>query len=162
MPEDLLRVWNENRGEMLPAKEINGPRRTHAKSRLREEPDLERWAKAIQCASRSRFCLGGGERGWKANFDWLLKPDTLTKIEEGQFDETESYPSRAEVSDFFKVHVGLNRDAGRKRFREYFGLEYRPDRLSAVDGGPNLPSSGRSAGPPGPNDDEPGPDGGEA
>lgn len=86
-PEDLLRVWNENRGEMLPAKSLAGDRLSRAKARLKEQPDLTVWGMAIKRASTSAFCTGSGERGWKANIDWLLRPSTLSKILEGQTDD---------------------------------------------------------------------------
>ena len=30
--------------------------------------------------------MGKNERGWKANFDFLMRPDTQYKVLEGQYD----------------------------------------------------------------------------
>ena len=61
-------------------------RATHAKQRLREVPDLTRWAAAIRRAAASPFCRGDNDRAWLADIDFLLRPDTLAKIEEGKYD----------------------------------------------------------------------------
>lgn len=85
-PASLLETWNRERGPLPEAKGLSGPRERHARTRLGETPDLERWAAAVRRIARSPFCLGSNDRGWRATFDWLLQPDTLLKVEEGKFD----------------------------------------------------------------------------
>ena len=34
----------------------------------------------------SDFLCGGGERGWQADFDWLIMPDNIQKVLEGKYD----------------------------------------------------------------------------
>lgn len=41
---------------------------------------------AFEKAEASPFLKGCNESGWKANFDWIIKPDHLTKIVEGFYD----------------------------------------------------------------------------
>ncbi len=45
------------------------------------------WKAGIERIARSPFCTGRGGRGWRANFDWFLRADTLTKIVEGVYDQ---------------------------------------------------------------------------
>lgn len=45
----------------------------HVIRALQEHPDLDWWAKQITAAAGSAFCAGGGERGWVADFWWLLE-----------------------------------------------------------------------------------------
>lgn len=85
-PADLLETWNRERGGLPEAKGLSDSRERHARKRLEETPDLARWGLAVRRASRSPFCLGANDRGWRATFDWLLQPDTLLKLEEGKFD----------------------------------------------------------------------------
>lgn len=33
------------------------------------------------------FLMGEGERGWKANFDWLLQPQSCAKLLEGGYEK---------------------------------------------------------------------------
>lgn len=35
------------------------------------------------------FCQGGGERGWRANFEWFLRQNTVDEILEGKYDHTD-------------------------------------------------------------------------
>jgi hypothetical protein len=56
--------------------------------------------KAIDRIVVSDFCNGKGERGWEADIDFLLRPDTITKILEGKYDNQTttfaSYEQRTE------------------------------------------------------------------
>lgn len=85
-PVDLLRVWNSSRAGLPEAKGLSDGRKRHAKARLAEVPDLARWGRAIQRLARSSFATGTNDRGWRADLDFLLQPDALTKIEEGKYD----------------------------------------------------------------------------
>ncbi len=80
-PRDLLRTWNENRGHLPEAKSLPPGRERHARAALIREPNLDRWAAAVR-----RFATPhAAEWSW-ASFDFLLRPDSLTKIEEGKYD----------------------------------------------------------------------------
>ena len=39
-------------------------------------------------AERADFLKGNGEKGWKANFDWIVKEGNFVKIKEGNYDGT--------------------------------------------------------------------------
>lgn len=91
-PEDLISVWNQNRGPMVACQRISAGRRQVASVRLHETPDLEVWAEAVRRASKSAFCTGqveprNGHRRFVGNIDWFLRPETLAKIEEGFYDD---------------------------------------------------------------------------
>lgn len=83
----LAILWNENKHPTLPAVEIcQGTRRKHAMNRWKERPDRVFWLSVFQRINGSDFVLGHNDRGWKGNFDWFVKPGTLAKILEGQYD----------------------------------------------------------------------------
>ena len=42
---------------------------------------------ALNKANTNSF-LRGDNGGWKANFDWLMNPDNITKVLEGNYDRT--------------------------------------------------------------------------
>src|SRR5438876_5197601 len=108
-PEELKVAWNENRGRMLTwtSLDVNG-RRELAKKRLAEVQDLSRWVFGIRRAANSDFLTGkifsDAQEPFVAGPDWLLKPGTLTLIEEGQFDNRRVEPpesaSPADLSYF--------------------------------------------------------------
>jgi hypothetical protein len=97
--DDLGRIWNENRGAMRRvALPLNGDRKRKAKARLAETPDLDRWRAAIARAAKSKFCRGlvtpaeEGRKPWIGNFEWLIRPNTLDRIEEGVYDSQPQSP----------------------------------------------------------------------
>lgn len=80
-------LWNQDAHPALPRwNEMSAGREKKAKARLKEKP-LAVWAEVIARINASAFLRGETERGWKAGPDWLLKPDTATKVLEGQYDD---------------------------------------------------------------------------
>ena len=63
---------------------VNGQRRQHVRARL-EEHGLDNVLSAIAQVARSSFLLGGGSRGFRATFDWLIKPSNFVKVLEGNY-----------------------------------------------------------------------------
>ena len=45
-------------------------------------------------AAASSFLNGGGDQGWKASIDWILKPDNFMKIKEGLYDDRQLTPEQ--------------------------------------------------------------------
>ena len=43
------------------------------------------WDKYFSCVASSQFLNGKSKNGWKADFDWILKPDNMVKIMEGNY-----------------------------------------------------------------------------
>jgi len=65
-------------------------RRRHLSTRLKEDFFLKNWLAALDKVSKSPFCLGMSERGWRASFDWFITPDAVPKIMEGKYDQAET------------------------------------------------------------------------
>lgn len=51
------------------------------------------WQEICQRSNGSKFLTGGNDRGWKADIDFLLKPDKAAKILEGGYSAGESVGS---------------------------------------------------------------------
>ena len=85
-PRTLFNLWNEHAPPLPVARELSKDRIKKAKARLLEKPLSDYWREVITRIATSSFCLGGGNTGWKANFDWLLKPDTHIRVMEGKYD----------------------------------------------------------------------------
>lgn len=56
------------------------------KARMHDDFFREHWEQAITKLAESDFCKGNGERGWKADIDWFLRPDSCARIIEGKYD----------------------------------------------------------------------------
>lgn len=54
-------------------------------TRLKEYPSRQ-LEKAFKLAESSSFLTGGNDRGWKADFDWILNENNLVKILEGKYE----------------------------------------------------------------------------
>ena len=42
----------------------------------------------VNRAARSEFLNGGGDRGWRADIDWLLRPNVFPRVVEGRYDNS--------------------------------------------------------------------------
>ena len=86
--EAVVSKWNAMaKGSGLPVVEkITDSRRRSCRARLRED-GLQAIACAIERIPRSPF-LTGQTKDWRADFDFLLRPDTVTKINEGKYDQS--------------------------------------------------------------------------
>lgn len=86
-PSDLLAVWNEHRGALPEAQKLTPDRSRAATARLCESPDLTWWAAAVRRMASSAFCRGEvGRQGWRADFDFLIRPGSAVKVHEGKYD----------------------------------------------------------------------------
>ena len=87
--EQMRQVWNQFTPDELPrVKELlrTSTRGRNASARWLEKPDREYWAKVALTIGRTKFCLGDNDRGWKADFEFFVRPDTHLKIMEGKYD----------------------------------------------------------------------------
>lgn len=84
---EVIEAWNdlaEARGLSKIVK-VTDARRKQIQARLKEyEPDD--WSKALTAIYNSKFLCGENERGWKADFDFLLQPKSFVKLVEGAYD----------------------------------------------------------------------------
>lgn len=82
----LALLWNANRNPLLAeVKLCNSTRRKHAANRWKEHPSDEFWLEVISLINASHFCTGRNNRGWKADFDFLARPETAAKVLEGKY-----------------------------------------------------------------------------
>lgn len=87
--EGLVTLWNEAAQTFgLPqCKRVTESRRRAATARIAEHPKMGEWIDVMKSIGRSDFCRGA--TGWRANFDFLVRPDSFTKIIEGQYENSE-------------------------------------------------------------------------
>lgn len=90
-PLDLSALWMELTNGKLPGiKGISNSRKQKISARLKDTPKdwtpYDYWVAVIDKILKSDFCIGLNDRGWKADFDWLLKPDTHYRVMEGKYD----------------------------------------------------------------------------
>jgi hypothetical protein len=85
--QEVIDAWHER---MVPLgfpriAKMTGDRERKLRARLKDST-LEEWQRAMDALERSAFCKGENERGWRADFDFLLQPKSFTKLLEGAYD----------------------------------------------------------------------------
>jgi len=83
LPE-LANLWNTHCGSLAKVIGTNKSRNKKITERLNEAP-LEEWVTVIKKLAASSFC--NGSTGWKADFDFLIQPETRLKALEGKYDD---------------------------------------------------------------------------
>lgn len=69
---------------------LSKPRRAALNARLAECGGLDGWVAALSKAKASPHCCGQNDRGWVANFDFLTRQSSFTKLMEGNYDDRQS------------------------------------------------------------------------
>ena len=91
--EDLawaVEEWNQLAEDMhLPKVKVVTDKRTKAlRARLRELGSREAWTEAMWKIAHSPFCRGE-KTDWRADFDFVLQPSSMTKLMEGSYDQVQ-------------------------------------------------------------------------
>ena len=91
---DLQTIWNHTASlaRMTKCLKLTRQRKRLAELRIAEEPDPQYWREVASRIGQSRFCCGENDRGWKANFDFLIRPNTHVSAMEGKYDLTPNPP----------------------------------------------------------------------
>ena len=84
---EVIDAWQERMvPQGFPAiRKMTGQRERQLAARLRDST-LDEWLQAMAALERSAFCRGENDRGWRADFDFLLQPKSFTKLLEGAYD----------------------------------------------------------------------------
>lgn len=85
--DDVVEVWNDMAEQCGLAKvvKLTEVRRKKIKARIKEY-SVDDWSKAMKAIYNSKFLRGDNDRGWKADFDFLLEPSKFIKLVEGAYD----------------------------------------------------------------------------
>lgn len=55
-------------------------------SRMADPYWRENWRGALALMAGRAFCRGENDRGWVADLDFFLRPDTVTRLLEGKYE----------------------------------------------------------------------------
>lgn len=101
-PIDYKKVadyWNANVPDTLPRVTVTSKRRkAEIRARVKETSE-EEVLQMIDEVAKSDFLLGKNNRGWRASFDWCLKPSNFAKVLDGNYrnnDKTDGYGAETE------------------------------------------------------------------
>ena len=94
--EALVVKWKAIPG-VCPVRMVTPNRRKHFNTRAGEPGWLEGVEAALAQLVASTFCAGQNNRGWKADLDWFLRPNSVTNLIEGKYENGRS-PNTARTS----------------------------------------------------------------
>ena len=88
--QSIAEAWNAMASQygLAQVAKFTDTRKTHLKKRI-EEHGAEKLIKAIDSIPDYPFLLGRSDSGWKANFDWFIRPDRCAKLIEGGYERQE-------------------------------------------------------------------------
>jgi len=87
-PLDIVETWNDmapQYGLPVVRGKLSEARRRSCAARIREHPDRETWAIAFRSITESKWLQGDNDRGWRADFDFLVQAKSFTKLIEGSY-----------------------------------------------------------------------------
>lgn len=84
---EVIEAWNDlaERKRLAKVVKLTPDRQRKLKARISQNT-IDEWKTALEAIERSSFLCGDNDRGWKANFDFLLQPSSFTKLIEGVYD----------------------------------------------------------------------------
>lgn len=110
-PEDVVKLYNETCVSLPHVKTLTAKRIKAVNARLKTYSiaDIQ---KAFSMAEASKFLKGDNDRGWRADFDWLINENNMVKVLE------ERYLNVASVKKGYS-------ESGTSRDKQYSDLEQR-------------------------------------
>jgi hypothetical protein len=84
---ELVEGWNELAEACgLPrVAKLSAARKRQAAARLREFPMLADWQAVFRNLRNTPWLHGDNDRGWRADFDFILQPKSFVKLLEGSY-----------------------------------------------------------------------------
>lgn len=80
-------AWNELPPPFPKVRDWTDARNKALKARCADSNWTAGYSEALKRMARSGFCRGKNDRTWIADVDFFLRPDTVTKILEGKYDD---------------------------------------------------------------------------
>jgi hypothetical protein len=85
MPQLLLQIYDEERGELPEAGYLTPERRRRCARLAAAGFTWLKFQEAVRRAAATPFLTGDGTRGWQASFDWLINRHNLRKVLGGEY-----------------------------------------------------------------------------
>lgn len=83
--KEVISFYNAHRRRMPEAKTLSDQRKSFVNARL-DQYGFEKVKEVILKAEASDFLNGGGDKGWVADLDWIMRPNNFPHILEGKYD----------------------------------------------------------------------------
>jgi uncharacterized protein YdaU (DUF1376 family) len=99
--EKIIEIYNMYCVNLPQVQKLTNKRKT-AINKLLNEINTEQFEQICIIANKSDFLIGNNDRGWKADFDFLIKPDKAVSILEGKYNNKNQKGSFNDFIDMWK------------------------------------------------------------
>lgn len=108
---EAVRAWNElaARCDLASVQKLTDARRRKLAARLRDCGGLAGWRAALGKVEASRFLRGENDRGWRADFDFMLQESSFVKLMEGKYDDRNPQPAGKRYENGFAQLIAEGR-----------------------------------------------------
>jgi len=95
---DVVEIYNTYCTNLAQVQKLTEKRKI-AINKLLKEINLEQFKEICAIANKSDFLTGNNDRNWKADFDFIIRPDKAVSILEGKY----SYKQKDKMDGFIKL-----------------------------------------------------------
>lgn len=106
--QQIIDVYNANCGKLPKATKLTDKRRRAIRACITQGFSVDEICAAVRKAASTPFLTGAGERGWRANFDFIIKPDNMQKIIEDAYGLADKQSEHSYDLDLFIQHAMTN------------------------------------------------------
>lgn len=83
--QKLMDYWNSTAGKVCGRiQSMTEFRKNHIRKRI-DEYGKDKFIEVISLVQQSEFLTGGNDKGWRADFDWMIRPQNFIKVLEGKY-----------------------------------------------------------------------------
>lgn len=103
--QQIMDAYNENCGKLPKATKLTDKRKRAIRTCITQGFSIDEICEAARKAASTPFLTGAGERGWRANFDFIIKPDNMQKIIEGAYGSAASKDEHSYNLELYVQHA---------------------------------------------------------
>jgi len=78
--DEILELYHKYCKELPQVRKLSPTDEKHLRARWKENDSLEFWEEFFKKVASSDFLTGKNDRGWRANFHWLIRPSNFVKV----------------------------------------------------------------------------------
>lgn len=92
--QEITEMYNNICVNLPKVCKLTNERKNRIKSCFAQKYTLQDFEAVFRAAESTPFLLGDNERGWHATFDWIIKPQNMAKVLEGNYKQAEKKPCK--------------------------------------------------------------------
>jgi hypothetical protein len=105
-PQEFVDLWNKVCGDLPKVNTLSDSRVRKIRLCLKQQ-SIDYWRKVFERMNRTPFLNGEGDRGWRADFDWIIKnAENADKVMSGSYDRAPRKTEKVKEAGFYWVDNG--------------------------------------------------------